>query len=301
MHKTGTMWNRRQFIKTALLAAAALPAATRGFAAAGAAETYSVRKGDTLTSISNQSGVSISDLRALNGLQGDHLVIGQKLIIKPAPPPAQIYTVKSGDTLGQIAQRHKTSVAAIQKANKLSGDRIFPGQELVISGGNGATSRRYIDNVVRQSRNLSISRNWQYIVVHHSGVNNGNARSYDRFHRNQMRMPNGLAYHFVIGNGIDSRNGEIEIGNRWLKQLQGGHVRNYRVNETGIGICLVGNFEVRHPTAQQLAAMNELIHYLKYELLGGRGKVTVHREIDGNRTLCPGKNFPIAQLHQDFP
>src|SRR5690625_6095058 len=102
------MGNRRQFIQPALLAAAALPAATRGFAAAGAAETYSVRKGDTLTSISNQSGVSISDLRALNGLQGDHLVIGQKLIIKPAPPPAQIYTVKSGDTLGQIADRKST-------------------------------------------------------------------------------------------------------------------------------------------------------------------------------------------------
>ena len=56
-------------------------------------------------------------------------------------------------------------------------------------------------------------------------------------------MQNGLAYHFVIGNGTDTQDGQIEMGSRWLKQLQGGHVKNHYINEVGIGICLVGNFK----------------------------------------------------------
>lgn len=298
------MWNRRQFIKTTLLAAASLPAAARSLSAQRAADglTYTVERGDTLTSISQRFGITLDDLRARNGLLGDRIDAGQVLIIKAPPPPLQTYTVQSGDTLGEIARRHNTTVGAIKADNHLSSDRIFPGQELAISGGSGITAtRRYIGEVVRRTEALGIARRpWKYIVAHHSGVNNGNAESYDRFHRRHMRMPNGLAYHFVIGNGVDSGNGEIEIGNRWIKQLQGGHVRSYKVNEVGIGICLVGNFEVRHPTTRQIAALTELVRYLKYELLGGGGKFMVHREVDGNRTLCPGKNFPTSRMHQLF-
>ena len=43
-------------------------------------------------------------------------------------------------------------------------------------------------------------------------------------------MQNGLAYHFLIGNGIDSGDGEVEIGPRWKRQLLGGHVKNYKIN-----------------------------------------------------------------------
>jgi LysM repeat protein len=44
------------------------------------------------------------------------------------------YQVKSGDTLERIAGRQGTTVAAIQRANNLSTDRIIVGQELVIPG-----------------------------------------------------------------------------------------------------------------------------------------------------------------------
>ena len=65
---------------------------------------------------------------------------------------------------------------------------------------------------------------------------------FDASHR-KRGMQNGLAYHFVIGNGTDTQDRQIEMGSRWLKQLQGGHVKNHYINEVGIGICLVGNFE----------------------------------------------------------
>lgn len=297
------MLDRRQFIKTAAaLTAASLTGTGHRLLGAGeqAPVTYRVRRGDTLSGIARQFGISTDLLRARNGLQGDRILAGQLLLITPPSAPALTYVVKSGDTLGGIAKRHNTTVRAIQNHNNLSGDRIFPGQQLEIPAG-AAAGYSYIGNVVNVTRGLSNLRKWQYIVGHHSGIENGNAAIYDRFHRERMRMPNGLAYHFVIGNGRDSGNGEIEIGDRWKKQLQGGHVSNHHVNDVGIGICVVGNFEKRKPGARQIAAFTELVHYLKNDLLGGRPNFTVHREVDGSQTLCPGRHFPVAQMHRLFP
>jgi LysM repeat protein len=50
---------------------------------------------------------------------------------KPAPQPTR-YTVKKGDSLYVIAKRHGTTVAALQRANRISGSLIRPGQRLVI-------------------------------------------------------------------------------------------------------------------------------------------------------------------------
>ena len=138
---------------------------------------------------------------------------------------------------------------------------------------------------------------WRLIVAHHSAVKYGNASIYNKAHL-LRGMENGLAYHFVIGNGIDSGDGEIEIGNRWLKQLNGGHVHREEVNAIAIGICLVGNFEKTSPSKKQLAAFQELMNYLRSEVVGKKIGFAVHKEVDPKRTVCPGRNFPIAQMHR---
>lgn len=52
---------------------------------------------------------------------------------KPAPKPVQTrYVVKKGDSLSAIASRNGSSVSAIQKANRISGTLIHPGQSLTI-------------------------------------------------------------------------------------------------------------------------------------------------------------------------
>jgi N-acetyl-anhydromuramyl-L-alanine amidase AmpD len=111
-------------------------------------------------------------------------------------------------------------------------------------------------------------------------------------------MENGLAYHFVIGNGLDAKDGKIEIGPRWLKQLKGGHVHREEINEAGIGICLVGNLEETKPTRNQMLALQELIEYLRSEVVGKGIRFAVHREIDPNHTVCPGRHFPVTKLHR---
>jgi LysM repeat protein len=295
------MWNRRQFLRSsALLAAVSLASGPASLRASSQDQVHVVQRGDTLSGIAQRYNLSVAELKARNNLTSDRINIGQSLLVAASTAPATTYVVQAGDTLGQIARSHQTSVAAIRSANNLQGDRIFPGQELRMPASSASPSYRHISEVVRVTRALRSRRSWEYIVAHHSGVNQGNARIYDRFHRRQMRMENGLAYHFVIGNGSDSGNGEIEIGDRWLRQLQGGHVRTARINDIGIGICLVGNFEERRPTAAQLSAFTELVTFLKFDFLNGRCKFTVHRDVDGNQTLCPGRNFPTARMHQLF-
>ncbi len=53
------------------------------------------------------------------------------------PPSDQAYVVEAGDTLGAIAARFDTSVAAIQNENGLTGTNIFVGQQLTIPSGTG--------------------------------------------------------------------------------------------------------------------------------------------------------------------
>jgi hypothetical protein len=52
----------------------------------------------------------------------------------------------------------------------------------------------------------------------------------------------------VIGNGTSSGDGEIEIGNRWRRQINGGHVHSDFLNNIALGICFVGDFNRDTPT-----------------------------------------------------
>src|SRR5580693_1412415 len=69
------------------------------------------------------------------------------------------------------------------------------------------------------------TRDWQWIIIHHSATRMGSAEVFDAAHRSRG-MINGLAYHFVIDNGTEGKaDGFIETGPRWIKQMQGGHCR----------------------------------------------------------------------------
>src|SRR5439155_15411047 len=57
------------------------------------------------------------------------------------------------------------------------------------------------------------SRPWRWIVIHHSATPTGSAAKFDRDHR--AKGWDELGYHFVIGNGTETRNGQIEVGPRW--------------------------------------------------------------------------------------
>ena len=160
---------------------------------------------------------------------------------------------------------------------------------------------RYLTrSVIEEIRRAPVQRRrWQFIVVHNSGTRQGNARVFDYYHRHVRRMRNGLAYQFVIGNGTSTGNGQIEVGDRWRRQINGGHVHSDYLNNISLGICLVGDFNRDQPTRAQLESCEELIRYLRQrcgKIENHFAIVRPHREMNPPRwpTDCPGDTFPYS-------
>jgi peptidoglycan-N-acetylglucosamine deacetylase len=128
--------------------------------------TYVVQPGDTLFTIADKFGVSLSELATINGIYDvNRVFVGQVLVIPtpinppaappvrpaPAPQPApslpvyppgttvtvvtnyQGYVVRHGDTLSRIAQRFRTTIDLIMAANGIGNPNfVFVGQHLII-------------------------------------------------------------------------------------------------------------------------------------------------------------------------
>ncbi len=138
---------------------------------------------------------------------------------------------------------------------------------------------------------------WEYVVLHHSATDEGNANNFDRYHREEKKWSHGLAYHFVIGNGKGSGNGEIEVGGRWKKQIHGAHTANMDLNRIAIGICLVGNFEEdNEPTDNQFKSLISLVTYFSKRYNIPESHIVKHSQVIQKGTACPGNHFPYKQL-----
>ncbi|MHC5537609.1 peptidoglycan recognition protein family protein, partial [Singulisphaera rosea] len=141
-------------------------------------------------------------------------------------------------------------------------------------------------------------RPWKYVVVHHSAHETGNYDEIDREHRKVLGWE-GCGYHFIIGNGTGSPDGQIEVSQRWSNQKHGVHCRdskNSAMNEYGIGICLVGDLDNKAPTPRQVAAARALIAYLGERYAIPADHVGTHAQLAKSPTACPGKHFPAQAI-----
>lgn len=161
-----------------------------------------------------------------------------------------------------------------------------------------ATYRSRVASYVNDPEDLfqppKADRGWKYVVLHHSATAEGSYADIDREHRERLGTK-GCGYHFVIGNGSHSPDGQIEVTQRWSDQRAGAHCRDATsaaMSDYGIGICLVGDFDQAEPTARQLEAAEALVAYLqdRYEIAGNH--IGPHGQFTRNPTVCPGKHFP---------
>ena len=96
--------------------------------------TYIVKKGDTLYSISNMFGLTVNELKSLNNLTNNTISVGQVLKISkqsiPSTEEYDKYTVQKGDTLYSIANRYNISVYKLKSINNLTNNTLTIGQVL---------------------------------------------------------------------------------------------------------------------------------------------------------------------------
>jgi hypothetical protein len=143
-------------------------------------------------------------------------------------------------------------------------------------------------------------REWKWVIIHHSDTESGDLAKYDDYHRNVKRWENGCGYHFVIGNGTLSGDGQVAVGPRWQAQLQGAHAKvpGNRYNEQGVGICLVGDFDkgTGRPSPAQVESLVHLLHWLsnRYDI----DPADIKGHCDCCSTCCPGKNFPWDEVRR---
>ncbi len=112
----------------------AVPTLASATALASAAQTYTVRRGDTLSEIAARFGTTVNELVRLNNIADpDRIYEGDRLIIRAGTGDGNTYTVQRGDTLSEIATRFGTTVSELVRLNNIADrDRIYPGQVLIL-------------------------------------------------------------------------------------------------------------------------------------------------------------------------
>jgi peptidoglycan DL-endopeptidase LytF len=105
---------------------------------------YVVKSGDSLSVIAKQNGISLAELKGINNLESDTIYIGQELLLPDSQETnvseidnterqlPNIYHVKSGDNLINIAKQFGISVSDLKQYNQLSSDKIYVGQNLYL-------------------------------------------------------------------------------------------------------------------------------------------------------------------------
>lgn len=145
---------------------------------ATSSSTYLVKKGDNLTKISQQTGVSIGQLKAFNNLKDDLIFEGKTLKLtgeekqkvkqetkqtissstEKITPTSEIlhedegemHIVKSGETLYRVALLHGLTVEQLKEMNDLHSDVICVNAKLIVSPEHQSTVKKTTSNSIIQ-------------------------------------------------------------------------------------------------------------------------------------------------------
>lgn len=161
------------------------------------------------------------------------------------------------------------------------------------------THWQHLTSSVRSDIDEGLTRapQWERVVLHGTGNATGSTRRLKRYLNDVRGVPEGLAWHFVIGNGEGSADGLIEATDGWKRALPAASGGDPGLRYTSISVCLAGDFHERPPTKAQLEALDELLDYISVKL--GNIPVATHADARGERAGCLGEMFPANLMCKD--
>lgn len=274
---------------------------------------YEVKSGDYLWKIANTYGSSVADLKLINGLQSDLLLVGQKL---RAPI---MYQVVSGDTLWKLSQSFNSTVSLIATTNGLTSDAIYVGQKLKIPPKKLTMDGKFIRMNREEFKdwifNQKFTRKVGKIQQHHTYQ-----PSYQQFNGSNhfALMKDMEKYHVQVMKWSEISqqlttfpDGTVVVGRSFNKPPEGSFgllnkSAMHAIEADALAIENVGNFDAEQMTAAQRETIVTVaaLLMLKYGLTPSVDSITYHHWWDinsGERVLdhgeghavktCPGTGF----------
>lgn len=179
---------------------------------------YVVKNGDSLYSIANKFGVSVESLKSINGITGNLINVGQRLVIPSDagvnPGDYVVYTVKRNDSLWNIANSYGVSVNDIVDYNNLGTTVLQIGQQLLIPNLNNSFIDSGVIYVVKNGDSL-----WSIAKKYNVGVND--LKSANNLNSNMLSIGQQL----IIPKSSDYQTYTVKSGDSLWKIAQ-----NYDVN-----------------------------------------------------------------------
>jgi N-acetylmuramoyl-L-alanine amidase len=131
-----------------------------------------------------------------------------------------------------------------------------------------------------------------HIIIHHSATTDGITNSWPairKYHIETMGWRD-IGYHW----GVENVNGKIIVQKGRDESVSGAHTSQANMNELGIGICIVGNFDVDKPTEETYRVTAELCADICKR--HGIPVSNIHPHNKYANKSCPGKNFDMNKL-----
>jgi len=149
-----------------------------------------------------------------------------------------------------------------------------------------------VEDVIRDPANQGTmlqSLDWTHIIVHHTGAWERSPQQVKDYHLS-------LGWRDVGYNYLIDYAGKVHAG-RSLS-IPGAHCIAGNMNFRGIGIALLGNFEEKTPTPNQMHSLFALSAELCAEHQVHPDRILGHGEVPGAYTGCPGRYLDLSAVRR---
>jgi hypothetical protein len=236
---------------------------------------YVVAEGDSLSSLSRRSGLSIDAIIDANNISKPRLVANTRLWF-PKVLAMHVDPLAPADVAALTAIEVPPATSSENVNTHETYEPPPPGGYILVPR-SAWTSQGLAGNNQLMGK---VSR----ITVHHTGEHGDMAtlpdveviRRIEKYHRNERHWA-AIGYHFIVG-----RDAKVYEGRP--AKYQGAHVLSENANN--LGISVIGDFQLKLPTSRQLSALHAFLNDERGKYRVPKSEVYGHREL--NKSICPG-------------
>lgn len=130
---------------------------------------YKVQKGDTLSSIASDFGISLNSIVWANNIKNETIIPGQELVILPVS--GVIHEVKTGQTINEIAGLYSADSQKIIEFNRIKNNVVKPGDMVIVPDGKMPQSQ--LKSIKATAYASSLPSYPNYYLIPTTGINWG--------------------------------------------------------------------------------------------------------------------------------